>query len=66
MDWKSLISELEAAGKTQAVIADKAGCSQPYISQLKSGARKRPEFTVGQALVEMQKKLPKRREAKAA
>lgn len=68
MDWKAVISALEGAGLTQSEIAEKAGCSQPYVSQLKSGARKSPDFEVGRALVDMHAKLPKRRrrEARAA
>lgn len=53
MDWTALISALEATGLTQKEIAEGAGCSQPYISQLKAGHRKGPEFSIGQALVEM-------------
>lgn len=53
MDWKSVIGELEASGLTQKEIADRVGCSQPYVSQLKSGARKKPEFETGQALVDL-------------
>jgi transcriptional regulator with XRE-family HTH domain len=67
MDWKVVITDLEGAGLTQSAIAEKAGCSQPYVSQLKSGARKSPDFEVGKALVD--NGLPKkrgRREARAA
>lgn len=56
MDWNSLISDLEGAGLTQKEVAKKAGCSQPYISQLKGGRRKGPDFIIGQALVDMHKK----------
>jgi transcriptional regulator with XRE-family HTH domain len=56
MNWKTLIEELEARGLTQTDIAEQSGCSQPYVSQLKSGVRKNPDFTRGQALVELHKK----------
>lgn len=63
MDWKTLITELEAAGLTQKEIAERARCSQPYVSQLKSGARRSPEFDIGNAIVALHKE---RVEAKAA
>lgn len=67
MNWSALISELEARGLTQAEIANRAGCSQPYVSQLKAGARKRPHFEIGQALVAMHKqRKPKTREVRAS
>lgn len=67
MDWKVVIVELEGAGLTQREIAGKAGCSQPYVSQLKSGARKKPEFDIGRALVELHRTIKRpKREARAA
>ena len=50
MDWKLVIEELERTGLTQNEIAAQAGCSQPYVSQLKSGKRKNPDYHVGTAL----------------
>lgn len=66
MDWKVLIEELEAAGLTQTDIADQSGCSQPYVSQLKSGTRRNPDFTRGQALITLHKKRVKTKHSKAA
>ena len=69
MDWKALIVDLEAAGLTQKEIAGQVGCSQPYVSQLKKGVRKNPDFGVGRALVDLHRRLPKARkrtEARAA
>lgn len=50
MDWMKLIDELEAAGFRQTEIAEKCGCSQAYVSQLKSGARLSPAFEIGSAI----------------
>lgn len=64
MDWKTLIGELEAAGLTQKEIAEAAGCSQPYVSQLKTGERGGPSFEIGQALARLHKeKRPSQEQA---
>lgn len=55
MDWKKLITDLEASGLTQIEIAEKCGCSQPYISQLKAGIRGSPVFELGSALSNLHK-----------
>lgn len=56
MDWSKVISELEDSGLTQTEIAEGAGCSQPYISQLKTGARKKCDYATGDALVKLRAK----------
>jgi transcriptional regulator with XRE-family HTH domain len=62
MDWKALIADLEGAGLTQKDIAEAAGCSQPYVSQLKAGQRRGPDYEIGKALVELhQQKRPDRK-----
>jgi predicted transcriptional regulator len=63
MNWNALITELEGVGLTQKEIAEHVGCSQPYVSQLKSGARKSPEFDIGNAMVKLHRD---RVEARAA
>lgn len=65
MDWKLVIGDLEDSGLTQREIAEKAGCSQPYVSQLKSGARKKPKFDVGRALVDLHSTIKPRRNRKS-
>lgn len=60
MDWSALITQIEDSGLTQKEIAIAIGCSQPYVSQLKSGQRKGPDFTIGQALVELHRNREKR------
>jgi transcriptional regulator with XRE-family HTH domain len=53
MDWTQIIGDLEDSGLTQKEIAERAGCSQPYVSQLKRGQRKSPDFQIGQALAQL-------------
>ena len=53
MDWKTLVSQLEQAGLTQKRIAEACMCAQPYISQIKTGARKVPGYRIGTALVDL-------------
>jgi hypothetical protein len=62
MEWSVVITELEAAGLSQKEIAAEAGCSQPYVSQLKTGRRSRcRDFEIGRRLVELhQRKRPDR------
>jgi transcriptional regulator with XRE-family HTH domain len=50
MDWKEVISTLQAAGYTQKQIADLCGCSQPSINELATGKTKDPRDSLGQAL----------------
>lgn len=67
MDWNKLISELEAGGLTQTEIAERCGCSQPYVSQLKAGLRASPAFDIGSALTALHEaqKSPSRRSSAA-
>lgn len=39
MDLKQIVIELEAAGLTQAQIAERAPCAQSTVSGLKNGVR---------------------------
>lgn len=66
MDWKKLVSDLEENGLTQAEIAELVSCSQPYVSQLKTGTRARPDFNTGNALVALHKKHAGKRQSKEA
>ena len=50
MNWGALITALEASGLTQNEIAKEVGCSQGYVSQLKTGARTNPPFDLGRGL----------------
>lgn len=51
MDWKSIISNLQASGLTQVQIAEAAGISQAHVSDLMNGRRgKRVSFDIGRRL----------------
>lgn len=51
MNWKNVIADLEESGLKQEEIAEKVGCSQSHISDLKTGRRgKRMGFQLGEAL----------------
>lgn len=66
MDWQLLISGIEDSGLTQVEIAEKCGCSQPTISDIKNGKIKTPGFPVGQAIVELHATLKPARKKAAA
>ena len=56
MDWKNLIQDLRDSGLTQNEIADKAGCSQAYISDLSNGKRgKSVSYEIGTRLRDLHK-----------
>ena len=56
MELKAIIGELLAAGWTQARIAEKAGCSQPTISEIASGTTENPRFRIAAALIDLHRK----------
>lgn len=57
MSWKKIIGDLEDKGLTQTEIGTSVGCSQSYISDLKSGRRgQRLQYEIGVALHELHKK----------
>lgn len=45
-DWQRVVTELLATGMTQTALADKCGCSQGLISQIKNGQIKGDLSTV--------------------
>jgi len=59
MDLKQLIEDLRSAGWTQAQIADRAGCSQPTISELASGVtgKRGPSFRIAAAIVALHQEV---------
>lgn len=61
MDWKNIISEITAAGYTQAEIADFVGISQPSVCDIANGKTKSPAWQIGDALLRMRKKAALRR-----
>lgn len=56
MDWNLIIDELKAAGFTQELIADRVGCSQNAISELRLGYTKQPFYPLGAALIDLHKR----------
>lgn len=63
MDWKTLISELAAAGVTQIEIGKEIGLSQPAISDLARGRTTRIEWQAGEKLIALHRERCTKREA---
>lgn len=54
MDWTQKLKELQAAGVTQAQIAERAGLkSSSPVSDLANGRSTRPSWNLGQAVIEL-------------
>lgn len=53
MDWKSLITELQGLGLSQAQIAKLCDCGQATISELATGKSNQPRFALGKALEDL-------------
>jgi predicted XRE-type DNA-binding protein len=66
MDWIRLLSDLTASGLTQAEIASEVGVTQSSISDLKRGTTTRPNFELGNKLVQLHKRVMREVAAKAA
>lgn len=66
MDWKKLVSDLTAAGVTQAQIAELCGVAQSTVSDLQRGATKSPSFELGNKLIALHAERVAPAEAKAA
>jgi transcriptional regulator with XRE-family HTH domain len=53
-EWHSIITDVrEVTGLSQSALARIVGCTQPYISQLESGVRDNPPYSIGAALLEL-------------
>ena len=68
MDWSEIIQSIQDAGYSQKQIAEKCGCSQGLISQIKnkqkkadSKSRAAVSFAVGTALLELHKSIVKKK-----
>lgn len=61
MDWKQLISELQATGLTQTQLSERTGLAQSAISELATGKTTEPKWTTGDKLKALHKKLCRRR-----
>jgi hypothetical protein len=69
MDWKSLISDLKAAGLSETHIAGAVSCGQASINEIGSGKTTNPRYNLGRALVELHRRVctkPKRSKALAS
>ena len=47
----TLVEWRKKADLSQGALADEAGCSQAYISQLENGSRSEPGLTIGRSIV---------------
>lgn len=66
MDWKSLIAEIQALGRSQPQIAAECGCGQATISDLVSGKTKDPRHSLGVSLIALRDRLRLEAEPAAA
>jgi transcriptional regulator with XRE-family HTH domain len=55
MNWKQVISDLQAKGFTQVQIALRCGCSQSTVSDISTGRTTEPGASIGLALIAMSK-----------
>lgn len=53
-NWQQIVLSLVAAGMTQTVIADRLGVTQGTVSNLATGRTKSVEWSIGQALLDLQ------------
>ena len=60
MNWKLIITELQASGLTQAQIADKCGCSQAAVSSILGGQIVEPKYAIGMALVALHRRATRK------
>ena len=63
MQWKNIISDLKASGLTQMQIAEKCGCAQSTISEMATDVDRTPRFPIGAALLDLHKKVLKKRKS---
>ena len=57
MNWKKLISEIQAAGHSQGWIASELGIKQPSVSDIANGNTKEPKWVVGNKLVKLHRRV---------
>ena len=65
MNWKKLISDIQAAGHSQGWIASELGIKQPSVSDIANGNTKNPTWVVGNNIVKLHRRVMRSR-AKAA
>lgn len=54
--WQYILFDLKSIGITQEQIQQETGISQPFLSQLKTGKRKKLQYETGLKLTEFHKK----------
>lgn len=63
MNWQNIVSDILAAGYTQADIAIIAGVKQPSICDIATGKTKSPSWGVGDALIRLHRRVQRRQKA---
>jgi predicted transcriptional regulator len=65
MDWQRVITDITDCGYSQGEIARRCRTSQPYISQLQSGARgcADPSYSIGSRLIRLRTEAKRRAQA---
>lgn len=66
MDWKKLISDLQAHGLTQAEIGKRVNAAQPTICDIAHGRITDPRFSVGDRLRALHRRVTAKAKAKPA
>jgi len=61
MNWTQVIEEIHARGITHTEIAALCGTSQGNLSDLKAGRVKNPAWPVGDALLDLHKRMLRRK-----
>lgn len=49
--WQNVVATLKDLGYTQKRIADAVGCDQSHISDLRTGKRSEPRYSLGEKLL---------------
>lgn len=60
MNWAELITELQAAGITQVQMAERCGCTQSTICDIRNGRVIRPRYEIGAGLMELRDEIVSR------
>lgn len=55
--WPSVVKEIQDAGYTQKKLGVEVGCSQPHVSDLKTGDQPEPMFSVGVKMLRLRDKI---------
>ena len=63
MDWKKLITEIQACGFSQAAIGAKIGKSQVWVADVLRGRYDDVKWNDGQSLIALRTKLAKQKKA---